>query len=735
MLSIEIMKKIVRISCIGIFMVFLSFGALGQDLQNFQRLKSEGEIPSYFVKYLNEKIASDREAMEEDKRISKQSARDFSAITNYKMQQLIRGGRVLYGDPLTKYAEKVLDKLKASSDEDLSDVQIFTLKSNEVNAFATAQRVIFITVGLWGQIRNEAELAFILAHECTHLIKKHNQLQYEKTKNTLKSGSFGEGAISRYFQYSKQHEMESDHIGMEWAAKAGYDVKEMNKVYEVLMYAYLPIDELPIDYAWFENEGFKIPAQWKKKEVKAIAAVEDIADEYSTHPNILSRKENVEDIVDEYEKKGGKIYQVEDEKKFKYIQNLARFEMLNIFLRNSNYVSSLYHGLILSHQFPDNKFINRTIAMSWYGISASTSKDVRLNYEDVKLDDPEGEISRLNYMVDKMTPKEAQEFVVKQIWELSFKSDKDTFVRTLREKALDFCLSNGYGKLEDFATTYDTLKTEEKDTAQSKYEKISKKRKKKEGDNKYFWLSIVNHEEFQSYYKKSEAVYKKKKLEKYENDDDEENEEEWKEEEVEPQEIDLAIERVAMIMPSYFRHYSRKNVKKNITNSNMSEVGIIEMLHTNSKQLGLELQYVNNFVEPGYNTEKYNNFSLLFDYLGERALAPIQEMIPYNGQYSQQLKEAYNTNYISYFDIQTEIQNREFNSFAFWVSLFTVYGFPVYLVWQFTPETATEYNFLVYDIENHEPVFASQKYFNNKLNKQMQNAHFYHSLNQITRKK
>lgn len=718
----------------SILLIFLSIKSSSQELQNFQRLKSEGEIPSFFVKYLNEKIAADRETLESDDRISKSSARDFSAITNYKMQQLIRGGRVLYGDPLTNYAEKVLDKLKAASDEDLSDVQIFTLKSNEVNAFATAQRVIFITVGLWGQIRNEAELAFILAHECTHLTKKHNLLQYEKTKEVLKSGNFGEGTISKYYQYSKQHEIESDHNGMAWAAKAGYDVKEMIKVYEVLMYAYLPIDELPIDYAWFENEGFKVPSKWIKKEAKSITAEEDINDEFSTHPNILSRRENVEEIVTEFEKKGGKIYQVEDEKKFRHTQNLARFEMMNIYLRNSNYVSSLYHGLILSRQFPNNTFIRRGIAMSWYGISSSSSKNVRSDFDEVKLKDPEGEISRLHFMVEKMSAKEAQEFAVKQIWELSLNGEKDTFITTIREKALDFCISNGYGKIDEFATDFDSLRVVQTDTAQSKYDKISKKKKKKEGNNMYYWLSFINHKDFQSYYKVSYAEYKKKKKEKYDTDDEEEDEE-LIEEEFKPKVIDLSIDRVAMIMPNYYKHFSRKNVKKNITKSNMSEAGIIEMLQTNAKQLGLELVYVNNFVEPGYNTDKYNNFSLLFDYLGERSLAPIQDMMPYNGQYSQQLMDAYNTNFISFFSVKTEIQKREFSSFAFWMSLLTVYGFPVYLVWQFTPETATEYDFIVYDFQNHKPLFVSNKYFNNRLNKQMQNAHIYHSLNQITRKK
>jgi predicted Zn-dependent protease len=134
-----------------LFFIALVFQAKAQDLDNFSKLKSAGPIPDFFTKFLDEKIAADDDLLKNDNSISNRNAADFSAITNYKLQQLIQGGKVLYGDPLTVYANGVLDKLKAASDLDLDFVQLYTLKSNEVNAFATHQGVLFITVGLIGQ--------------------------------------------------------------------------------------------------------------------------------------------------------------------------------------------------------------------------------------------------------------------------------------------------------------------------------------------------------------------------------------------------------------------------------------------------------------------------------------------------------------------------------------------------------------------------------------------------------
>ena len=161
------MKKI-----IALFIVLISIGNINaQELESFTRLQSAGPIPDFFVKFFDEKISEDSEKLKKEEGITRKNASEFSVLTNYKLQQLIQGGKVLYGDPLTNYANGVLDKLKAASEDDLDHIQLYTLKSNEVNAFATHQGVIFITVGLIGQLENEAQLALILAHELTHVLK------------------------------------------------------------------------------------------------------------------------------------------------------------------------------------------------------------------------------------------------------------------------------------------------------------------------------------------------------------------------------------------------------------------------------------------------------------------------------------------------------------------------------------------------------------------------------------
>lgn len=162
---------------------FFSAQCVAQSIQNFKNLESQGDIPELFVSLLSNQIRAEVEKLTNDESISKRSASEFSTVTNYKLQQLVHSGRVLYGDPLSNYANKIIDLLDEHSENDYSDIVVYTFKSNEVNAFATHQGVVFLTVGLWGQLANEAQLAYVLAHEISHIQKKHNQLSYHIAKN------------------------------------------------------------------------------------------------------------------------------------------------------------------------------------------------------------------------------------------------------------------------------------------------------------------------------------------------------------------------------------------------------------------------------------------------------------------------------------------------------------------------------------------------------------------------
>lgn len=115
------------------------------------------------------------------------------------------------------------------------------MDDDDVNAFAAPSGYVLITKGLIAILRNEAELAGVLAHEVGHVQQQHHLRQVVQQRVTqafvgsdvgkvsIPMGSGGAELISfnatdLYSNgLSRDDEMEADRVGAVLAARAGYD--------------------------------------------------------------------------------------------------------------------------------------------------------------------------------------------------------------------------------------------------------------------------------------------------------------------------------------------------------------------------------------------------------------------------------------------------------------------------------------------------------------------------------
>ncbi|MFO7896442.1 MAG: M48 family metalloprotease, partial [Candidatus Cloacimonadales bacterium] len=65
----------------------------------------------------------------------------------------------------------------------------YVLESEKVNAYACPGGIIFLTKGILKSAQNEAELAFVIAHELAHAIRQHGLQEMEERKDLIKSES------------------------------------------------------------------------------------------------------------------------------------------------------------------------------------------------------------------------------------------------------------------------------------------------------------------------------------------------------------------------------------------------------------------------------------------------------------------------------------------------------------------------------------------------------------------
>ena len=115
------------------------------------------------------------------------------------------------------------------------------LDSEGVNAFAAPGGYVFVTRGLLLRMRNEAELAGVMAHEIAHVLKRHHLQAIQKsakvglvadlTSMAVGSSQYGnlkQKAISAGTELyarglDKDDEFEADRMAVVIAARAGYD--------------------------------------------------------------------------------------------------------------------------------------------------------------------------------------------------------------------------------------------------------------------------------------------------------------------------------------------------------------------------------------------------------------------------------------------------------------------------------------------------------------------------------
>lgn len=120
-----------------------------------------------------------------------------------------------------------------------------------VNAFALPGGQVFITYGLFKLLKGEDEVAGVLGHEVGHVVGRHSSEQIAKSQ--LSEGLVnaaviaggdqygqGTGQMAQFVSqltntaYGRDHELESDMLGVRFIVRAGYDPEAMVRVMEVL---------------------------------------------------------------------------------------------------------------------------------------------------------------------------------------------------------------------------------------------------------------------------------------------------------------------------------------------------------------------------------------------------------------------------------------------------------------------------------------------------------------------
>jgi len=165
------------------------------------------------------------------------------------------------------------------------------LDSPVVNAFAVPGGYIYFTRGIMAHFNNEAEFAGVLGHEIGHITARHSAKQYSRQQIAQVGFIVGVIASEKFRQFAdvaqtsiglmflkfgRDHESQSDRLGVEYSTKIGYDAHEMANFFETL------------------------------GRMREQGGGEEIPNFLSTHPDPVDRNQKVGELADEWQQKTGK---------------------------------------------------------------------------------------------------------------------------------------------------------------------------------------------------------------------------------------------------------------------------------------------------------------------------------------------------------------------------------------------------------------------------------------------
>lgn len=607
-----------------------------QDFQDYQPLVCKGLIPSEYITPSIEKYKNEIQRLKEKQVRGKQKRgmKEFALLSNFWEDDLLQSGYVLFNDPLSEYVREVFAQLTAAEPQWRDHVRIYTLRTAEVNAFASDRGNIFITLGMLAQLEDEAQLAYILAHELVHFQEKHALDLFLESKNFKKGASaeevlgrtvFEDADLARH-HYSRDLETLADQRGLEIFLRTNYATHTLSTVYDVLRYGYLPFDDIPFDFSMLETEWYKLPQTLKLDTVNMIRGIaEDADDSRSSHPNLFKRRIMLEEGLTGVSHTGRQLFLVSEEG-FRKARELARFELPQLYLESGRLSDAIYAAFLLKSSYPGNKYLDKVIAKALYRL-VKYKNDIQFVYQEKKHDEVEGESQRLYYLVYNIPAKDATVMALRYVWSIYRTYPDDPELASLIDDLfLEF--SRHFTALSAFYSSPvqvvpDTANVEEPDPAQpSKYDKIRRQKKARASLGEY-WRSalidcVADSSFIASFEKNRDEYLRRKEKDEYFATREGKRELARLGKKVRRRGLELGIPRIVLVNPYFVRLNARKDNEEMLLPTAMGQENYRELIREIAPKTNLDIRILDVDELKEDQTDQFNDIRLLNTWFEEQ---------------------------------------------------------------------------------------------------------------------
>jgi len=739
-----------------LFILSLLLAPLFLTAQNeYAPLECQGKIPKDFLTTSHSKYQNaDKNVLAADaKRTERNAFKQFQLATNFYLDQLLHSGRVLFNDEASQYLADVTQVLlNAQPTPELQNVRVYALRSSAVNAFATDRGEVFVTLGLLAQLENEAQLAYVIAHELVHVQKRHSlkfHLDKQKLQRNQGRSILGRAATDEQLftaaTYSKENENEADRLGLERILLSRYNTATLPVVYDVLKYSYLPFDDLPFEYTLLESEHYRLPPAYRLESVKPIEGeADDEDDSRSSHPNLGSRRQAMLARLDALTDAPEKTDYVVSADRFARVRALARNEMPLLYLHSDEHAAAIYNAGLLLRERPDDVGLKKCIAKALYlhaKLRNSEDYSYEGNYEEI-----EGESQQLHYLLETIPTAESTVLAWQYAWNLHRAHPDDAELKAITTD-LFFEFIREYGK--QYASLSNELPTAETADAtpapdsaavqpKSKYDRIrAQKSATTVSENNYWQYAFVGQMEdelFLSYKKSADERLREWKINERFYTTAAGRRELKK---LRTQGWALDIPKIVVVNPFYIKMDERKEETVQYVDSEIGQQHFRDLIKETADASGLQttLMDVHDLKED--DTETFNDLRFLNEWFSEQARHFDLSLTPGNQQARiDSIAQKYDTDYFLWTGL---VSLRDKHTTLEWLaavtSIVVVPPIAPYLLYKvLTPRYVTVYYSILYDVRTGRRSVLKMNTYTTRASDTMVKAHLYDAFWQIKRK-
>jgi hypothetical protein len=735
----------------------------------YEPLKSKGQLPKDFTTLSSDKYAADREKIKKDKGKEKKAKDQFLLESNFQIDGMLLSGKVLFNDPMTEYVNAVAAKVLDKDKETKAKLRFYVLKSPSVNAFATNQGIVFVTMGMLAQLENEAQLAYTLSHEIIHYKNKHainravEAESIQKGKGSYKTFTKDEKFIATC-SFTKEQESDADEKGFDLFKNSEYSSAHLIGIFDVLKYSYLPFDDIAFDKNFLENSTYRIPKSFIPGETAPINTKDEGENPKSTHPSIKARREVIEARIAKTDNAGKTDYAVSKEK-FEDMRETARFEICRLYLLRHQYEEAIYNSYMLLRKYPENIYLQKIVLESLTAMASYANKG-DFDKAHVAYSEVEGKSQAVNYLFQKVDSAKSEDLTIMAFayaakLKKQFPKDKDIDDHT---KHLVGLLSSSDIKLDYFSGAVppayilngDTQKVAAVDSTKkisidsvasltagsidttgntgSKYDKIKKqavvkKQEVKEGKGYYAQYAIVefyNEPWLKSYFDDQEKSKK---------DDKSEDLVISRHSTVSDKIYELGIDKILVVNPYYARinaNATKKESKIKYLKSEGGQIDFSQRLALNAKKAKLEIEVLDSKKLEAGEVEKMNDIAELEEYISERLENPfdVKTLYPERDRIAQ-LGKKYNTDYFLWTGVVSYEEFRKSKVGLAVTSAVLPFLLPFTLSSIINKGHYTFYFNMMYDIKTDKVKMVNFREVNSTTNPSILNSHIFDTFEQI----